>query len=358
MNSQSSVINVSGDYEETILRFAKHLGKDKNRRAVFNIIYGRGSRPRSKKQIAEALGKAGNAQVIQNALDELSKHHLIVRLKNEGLVKDGSRWVYEKSMSVRANRDKIVRYADDPNFAKKVSTKRNPKLDILLSMVKSTPQRRSASSAKRRKSIIGTKFALKIALLVTNPDRRASLQTGVEARYIDEGIKLAGQSESVDLKAIIAPTLNDLIDALNSYQPQIVHFSGHGGGGALVFDNERAGDDGGTVLDFDMIARVILATTAKPHLLVLAACDTVNGAEQFLDATPAVVAMSDSIDDDAACEFSARFYRSLTGGATIRNSLTQAKILLEHKGYADAQLPELIAKDIKAGDHVFLSPGV
>lgn len=355
MNSQAPVINVSGDYEETILRLAKHLGRDKNRRAVFNLIYGRGSKPRSKKQVADALGKAGTAQVIQNALDELARHHLIVRVENKGLVKDGSRWLYAKDASVRANRDKIVRYADDTNAAKKVATKRQPALDLPLSFVKAAPKKQSARSGSAKRSARRGGGKLRIALLVTNPDSRASLQTGVEARYIDEAIKLAGRSGEVELKIILAPTLNDLIDSLNSFKPHVVHFSGHGGGGALLFDNERAGDDGGTVLDFEMIARVIAATTSNPGLLVLAACDTVAGADVFLEVTPAIIAMSDSIEDEAACEFSARFYRSLSGGASVSNSLDQAKLLLEHKGYPDALLPELITKSDSAGNRVFLS---
>lgn len=352
MNSQSSVIDPAGNFEESIERLAKHLGRDKNRRAVFNLIYGRGSKPRSKRQIAEALGIEGTAQVVQNALDELAKHHLIVRQKNDGLVKDGSRWVYAKHDFVRANREKIVRYADDPKAARKLSTKRRPNLGPALSFVKPVPQAKRATQLARPRSRTGVR--LRIALLVTNPERYGPLQTGVEARYIDEGIKLAGRDHEVDLKPFLAPTLDTLLDALNAYRPHILHFSGHGGGRTLLFDNERAGADGGTVLDYDLIARVISATRPQPRLLVLAACDTVEGADQLLSSVPAVVAMSDSIEDEAACVFSRRFYRSLCAGANVENSLNQAKALLDHQDYPDAVLPQLIARDDRARSQTFL----
>jgi hypothetical protein len=342
MNSQAPIINVSGDYEETILRLAKHLGKDKNRRAVFNLIYGRGSKPRSKKQIAEAIGKAGSGQVIQNALDDLAKHHLIVRVENKGQVKDGSRWLYAKENSVRANRDRILRYADDPGAAKKVATKRRPSMDLVPCFVSRVPAApRSNRTSRARPSPAGR---TRIALLVTNPDRNASLQTAIEARDIETAIKVGGRPDKVDLKMFLAPTFDTLVDALNGYRPDVLHFSGHGGGRELLFDNEKAGTDGGTALDFDMVARLIGMTSYKPKLLVLAACDTADGAARFLDAVPAVIAMTNSIDDEAACEFSARFYQSLTAGASIRNSLGQAKAKLEHKGYRDADLPALLTK--------------
>lgn len=351
MSRQASVVSISGDYEETILQYAKHLGRSKNRRAVFDLIYGRGSKPRSRKQIAEQLGKTGSTQVIQDALDELAKHHLITRVENGGQVKDGSRYLYGKAEPVRANRNKIVRYADNPSAAQKVPTKRRPAVEVAVSFVKPA-SRRSAPS--RARSIRAAKAKLKIALLVTNPDSRASLQTGVEARYIDENIRLSPRASEVELKIVPAPTLPTLLDTLNSYGPDVLHFSGHGGDQALVLDNEKAGGDGGTVLDFDIIASVLGATRAKPKLLVLVACDTVDGAERFLDEVPIVIAMSDSIGDAAACDFSAQFYRTLSTGETVANSFAQAKLVLKAAKCADADLPTLLTRSAGAADKPLL----
>lgn len=354
MNSQSSVINPAGDFEESIERLGKHLGRDKNRRAVFNLMYGRGSKPRSKKQIADALGVGGTAQVVQNALDELQKHHLIVRLENKKHVKDGSRWVYVKHDFVRANREKIIRYADDPGAAKKMATKRRPSMGAGISFVQPRLRNLKPRTASRRSTSSAKRAAFRVALLVTNPERRASLQTGIEARDIEAGLKASGNWDKVDLKISLAPTLVNLLDALNQFRPNVLHFSGHGGGGALLFDNERAGADGGTVLNFEMVERVVGATTFRPDLLVLAACDTVQGADVLLRSVPSVVAMADEIDDDAACAFSEQFYRSLASGASIANALTQAKLVLEHKGYFDAQLPKLLSASDAAANKTFV----
>lgn len=68
----------------------------------------------------------------------------------------------------------------------------------------------------------------------------------------------------------------------------------------------------------------------------------------------AVVAMSDSIDDEAARAFSARFYKSLADGVTVEKALEQAKLMLEQKGYADSDLPTLITNGDEAKKHSFV----
>jgi CHAT domain-containing protein len=176
----------------------------------------------------------------------------------------------------------------------------------------------------------------------------------IEARDIQKAIESTPKGRQFQVKVVLAPTLDDLVDALNQFDPQILHFSGHGGGSSLLLDNERAGDDGGDVIDFERVARLLGATAAKVSLLVLAACDTVVGAECLVAPDRSVVAMSDSIEDEAACAFSARFYKSLSSGASIAHSLEQAKLLLEQKGYEDADLPTLIVSTAKSGETTFV----
>jgi predicted transcriptional regulator len=97
MAERTSIVNISGDHDETLTQLAAHLGTNKLRRKVFNAIYGRGTKARSKKQVmAAARIVSRDAQQVQNALDHLAKHHLIVRIENDGSVKDGSRYLYQK----------------------------------------------------------------------------------------------------------------------------------------------------------------------------------------------------------------------------------------------------------------------
>lgn len=352
MNSQSPVINVLGDYEETILQLAKHLGRDKNRRAVFNLIYGRGSKPKSKKQIAEELGKTGTAQVIQNALDELARHHLIVRAPNEGQVKDRSRWVYQKESSVRAHRDRIIRYADNPDAANKVATKRRLTSGVV-SFVR--PSRSGRVPRRKATSSSHDKFFLRVAFLTSNPSDEARVRTDIELKAVKRAINISGNRDSIHVEPFPAAGFSDLLRALNEYQPHVLHFSGHGGSGSLVFDSEEDLDFDSAALDFAIINDVITAIDSPPTMLVFNACDTLKGAEVFTSTVSAVLAMSASIGDLAAVVFAPAFYAALGAGQSVRSALAQGKAMLKAQRVGSADLPTLLLKKgVDAGKLKFI----
>ena len=85
MKETVPVVNWAGDYEETCERLAKHLGISKIRRKLFDAIYGRVSKPRSRKQLSVAARlKATDGQQAQNELDRLYRYRLIHRIDNDG----------------------------------------------------------------------------------------------------------------------------------------------------------------------------------------------------------------------------------------------------------------------------------
>ncbi len=51
------VSNPHADHEESIRRIVEILGRSKLRLDIFNLIYGRGSRPKSVTEIADGLHK-------------------------------------------------------------------------------------------------------------------------------------------------------------------------------------------------------------------------------------------------------------------------------------------------------------
>src|SRR6202165_4777543 len=107
MAGRNPVVDLSGNYEKNCLQLAKHLGKNKIRRILFDAIYGRVSKPRSRKQMVAATKlKSSDGQQAQNELDHLAKYGLIRQINNEGnvFVDDGSRWLYLKDENVQIGR--------------------------------------------------------------------------------------------------------------------------------------------------------------------------------------------------------------------------------------------------------------
>jgi hypothetical protein len=337
MNSQAPVINVSGDYEETILRLAKHLGRDKNRRAVFDLIYGRGSKPRSKKQIAEALGKSGSAQVIQNALDELAKHHLIVRAENKGLVKDGSRWVYGKESSVRANRDEIVKYADDPKAAAKVATRRQP---IVATVI--TTKRVTKRELRKHKKLV---VLYMIANPDPGPDPAKHIRPEAEARMVQEAVRGSRFSESVDIQIRVAADLSTMLNGLNDYAPQIVHFSGHSNTKSLAVDTGTVSGPAKQSLSYGLFAKALDATDHKPTVVVLNSCLSAAARKEVLESVHALIGMVDTISDLAAAAFAQQFYAALASGQSLESSFKQGLVSVEAVSLAEKATPELFLRD-------------
>lgn len=330
---------------EHLVEAARAIGRaGGHKHRVFEAIYYHKKRTKTVADLTQATGLT-RMQVLKSA----------GALKKAGIVKQDrvkGDTAYVQIESFQNLKPQILALVRSPQKINQIPTKRSPipMGTVVLTRPSTSRSKPSHKAAQKRTS----PSQVRLALLVTNPDLQAPLQTAIEARDIQRAIQSSVNGASFAIKVVLAPTFDDLIDALNQFDPQILHFSGHGGGSALLLDNERASQDGGEVIDFAMVARLLASTSAKVKLLVLAACDTVTGAECLLGTGRSVVAMSDSIDDEAACAFSARFYKSLADGASIRNSLEQAKLLLDQKGYDDANLPTLLTSIGKDGDRKFV----
>ena len=64
-------------------------------------------------------------------------------------------------------------------------------------------------------------------------------------------------------------------------------------------ENE-AGESDGHDVEFTLLARLLGATDEPPRLVVLNACESIEGADALLQTVPLVIGMSDTIDDTAA----------------------------------------------------------
>jgi len=321
-----TVSDTGSNTEENIERAVMALGRSKPRISVFEAIYFHKKRVKTVQEIAESTGF--DRKVVLTHGKYLVESGLAEQIRTNGDT------AYRTLSFYQHHKQRILRLVADPKKLEKMATKRRPQLKTPVSFVRTNQAPRTTSASRGK--------MLRIAYLVTNPEPAATLNTLQEAKQVTKAIEASPLAPKIELRPFLAPSFDDLIDALNRFKPHVVHFSGHGGDKALLFDNETIRDTGGTVLDFDTVADLLDSVDFKPKGLVLMACDTLNGADKFLETTDFIVAMADSIDDDAASEFSVRFYKSIGSGVALETAVKQGKLSIKAKGYADAELPSLL----------------
>jgi hypothetical protein len=346
MNTRTAVVDWSGNYEENCIQLGKHLGTNKIRRKLFDAIYGRGSKPRSKKQLMAACRiKEKDAQQAQNQLDHLARYGLVLQDRNEGTVPDGSRHVYNKERNVRAHRSKILRHADNPTLAKKTATKRNPAGGGKTVIVRQNVTR---SALKKRKR-------LDVLYLMANPTKRHALSLDKEVKAVKAEITRSRFRDNIALHQSEAADFKDVLNGLNDHAPRIVHFSGHGNDSGLAMDGGTVKRGKTSFVTFDLLGKALAATDDPPDVIVLNACNSAGARKALLSNAKAILVMEDTVTDTAAVAFAVQFYGAIASGQSLHAAFEQARVAVEFVSFNEATTPSLIVRTGVNAKKLFLA---
>ena len=348
MKARAAVVDWSGNYEENCIQLGKHLGVNKIRRKLFDAIYGRGSKPRSKKQLMVATKiKTADGQQAQNQLDHLVRYGLILRDDNEGGVRDGSRYVYSKEPNVRAHRKRIVQHADSPSLAKKVATKRNPVVRGVANIV--------VKRVNLTKRELKKRSHVDVLYLMANPIRRHSLRVDAEVSKVTEEIRRSQYRDNITLHQSPAANLDAIIRGLNDHRPRIVHFSGHGNSRGLATDGGGVKRVKMNFVSFDLLGRAFAATDKPPEVVVLNACQSAGARKALLSTAKAIVVMQESVSDIAAVAFATKFYGAIASGQSLQSAFDQGCVAVEAVSLDEAGTPTLLTADGVNARKIFLA---
>ncbi|WP_228059920.1 CHAT domain-containing protein [Plectonema radiosum] len=158
-----------------------------------------------------------------------------------------------------------------------------------------------------------------ILVLASSPTNEARLRLDKEVREIDEGLRRSQHREKFTLQPKFAVRPDDLRRALLDFNPQIVHFCGHGSGG------------NGLILESDAGLAQFVPTQALANLfkrfatrglecVVLNACYSEIQAKEIAQHIDYVVGMNSTIGDNAAIQFAIGFYDELGAGWSFEDA--------------------------------------
>ena len=149
----------------------------------------------------------------------------------------------------------------------------------------------------------------KILLLAANPRGSSRLRLNEEVREIKEGLKRSKYRDKYSIAKAEAVRYRDIHRAILEYEPQIVHFSGHGSGeDGLLFEDESGEIK---LVGAEALAGLFQLFAEQVECVVLNACYSKYQALEIARHIDYVVGMSQEIGDRSAIEFSVGFYDAL-----------------------------------------------
>lgn len=160
------------------------------------------------------------------------------------------------------------------------------------------------------------------------------------------------ENHDVQRKTGIAP---DLQQALLKEEPDVVHFSGHGGGADGIMLHSEAGTDVSAVSSA-ALARLFAVLRDNIRLVVLNACYSEEQARALVEEIDFVVGMTDEIGDEGARVFAAAFYRGLAYGRSVQSAFDLGLNELQLEGLRDDEsVPVLLIREgVNASDATLL----
>lgn len=178
-----------------------------------------------------------------------------------------------------------------------------------------------------------------VLFMASNPLDQPQLRLDEEARAIAEMIRKSEHRDAVKLESCWAVRPLDVLQAINEFQPRIIHFSGHGSDqGEIVFQDQNGQ---AKLVSKEAIVQTMAAASGDIQLVFFNTCYSRDQAESVVRHVPAAIGMNTGIGDEAARVFAAQFYSAIGFGLSVRRAFEQAKAALLLESIPEEKTPEL-----------------
>lgn len=175
------------------------------------------------------------------------------------------------------------------------------------------------------------------------PDGQAPrLRLDEDLRQIRRKVGIAKDRDGVEFDMRLVARTDDVLRALSETRPQVVHFSGHGGGDGLVLTSEvgRAARAG----DAQRLAEILAAYHGDIRVVMLSACFSQPQAEAIASVIGCVIGTPSTISDEAVIAFDSSFYRSVSFGNSVAAAFEQARAALALEQWPAMEFPKMVVR--------------
>jgi hypothetical protein len=192
---------------------------------------------------------------------------------------------------------------------------------------------------------------LRVLFMAANPAGTVPLSLDREAQAIDQALTAAGSRDRFEVEQIWLASPADLQRGLLRFNPQILHFAGHGEEGRLIFESFSS-----TLLPLGAyienpeepvpahnLARIIALAADKIRCVLLNACFSEATAEEIAKYVSFVIGVPAELKDAAAIQFAWSFYHALGTHKSIRTAFDLASAQLKYAGAPARSVPHLYA---------------
>ena len=182
---------------------------------------------------------------------------------------------------------------------------------------------------------------MKVLVVFANPRGTSALRLGEEDRMIQECVRRSKHRDNINLIIKHAVTVDDIRRALLDDDFDIVHFSGHGTGTGLAFEDSQGRL---YVPPRDAVADLLAEFSPPLQCALLNACYSTSQGQFTSLGIPYTIAMEGPVSDDAAIIFTGGFYDSVGAGKDVEFSFRQGLHALRLAGHPDSIVPKLLQK--------------
>ncbi len=185
-----------------------------------------------------------------------------------------------------------------------------------------------------------------ILILAANPTDTSRLRLDREVKAIGEVLRRSNKREQFELEQTWAVSKQDFYQAILDYQPQIVHFCGHGTGeDGIVLEDEMGQLE---LVKADWLARQFqqFAETGVKCVL-LNACYSQVQAQAISQYIKYVIGMNRTVGDSVAIAFAVAFYSAIGAGKGVEFAYKLAESQIDSS--SEQQISVLLTNSLIEG---------